>query len=441
MTCPTEGQLNDYVAGRLSTRERWELGQHLESCLQCRDQVAELRDSGQWLDLLGATDAADHHVKPEAMAALADGTLEAGARAQVLAHVGECAECATVLGALYRGTAAVAPEQRVAAAAMAAPPTPQRRRSTSWAALAAAAAVVVVGAVLLTQFAKHGSQRPASPAAITVRAPVGDTRDTVAMPPAPDALVQATTGTPLPTAGAAQPPSLTARGSRAAPGAPSAPNRARRAGSMNGRALAYAPKSAASEAMGLADASRSRAGVPPLPPGGEPVELRAAEYAGGGTAGMSGPAGATGPAGPATAPDARDGAVSARSAPVPGMPGTGGGASPPKAGRPGTPGMPGRGGAGMPATTPPTPGMLGMPPTGAGRRPEGMTAKGGFANNQVMRMPTANQVQVQRREPAPRGARPADVVATGAAGALSQQSSVRPQPLRNKKAQVKPPQP
>lgn len=424
MTCLTEGQLNDYVSGRLSTQERWELGRHLEACPECQKQADELRAAGKWLDLLGQDEGANQHVKPEVLAALVEGTLASAPRAQVLAHVGTCPECATVLGLLQRGRGAEADQEQAAARASGPGPAAARRhRVGPWSALAAAAAAfVVVGSILLTQFADRGVMAPGpvsrseqvlGASAPRTEAAVGE-RPSEAAAKGSTAAEDKRTGVPA----AGQRP-LAATGAEPTRAPRDAKGRTVRApvatpmgGNLASRPMAKALTDAGSEATRIG-------GGAAVPPAGRP-------------AAVAPPAGRGGrPGGPGMPPGPWDPGRVRTMAPA-GVGGLGGG---PEAemSRAEIPGPGGsrewRAGDGVGAETRP-----GLPAPTA-------SAATASANNQVARrLPPANSAQVPRREPTPEKAHPAETARGDEADTaeVSQQASVHAQPLRNQKARLKP---
>lgn len=426
MTCLTEGQLNDYATGRLSTRERWELGRHLEACPDCQAQVEQLRQAGAWLDLLGEAEVTNHHVKPEVLALLAEGSLDAASRAQALAHVGHCPECATVLGTLVRGLAQEADIQ-VAAARASAPLAAEgrRRRFVPWTAFAAAAAAfAVVGAILLTQFGDRSAvvpvpamsaeqaMRSAAPStgAATPERPTETAPQTVS--PAADKLAQGPSAThkaPMPSGEARTGPRGTSRGPDAA-----RPRADSRGGSLDGRAMAKTP-------VAPVRAAPHAALQGPPGPGDRPaaIGLRGGRGGGPGAAKASG------------MPEA------------PGIMGSTRGPAP--AGLGGATGGSGRAGMPGPQSTTALGATDGTEALAVASRATGApVAAAAFTNNQIMRrLPAANQALVQRRESTPEKAHPAEAARDAAEteAPVSQQASLRAQPLRNKKTQVKPEEP
>jgi anti-sigma factor RsiW len=240
MKCPTEAQLNEHAAGRLDTRQRWEISAHLEGCPDCRRQVAELRQATDWLGLLPAP--AGDHPDDDALAALTEGSLPGPERAQVLAHLGQCPECATVLGSLRREVAPA--ESRVAAAAaVAAPPAapPARRRLPVWASFAAAAALlIVVGGVSLL-----------------------NSRGKMAALPGPMVASAPAEPAPQPTAAAAR----VAKGPAASASAPSV------AGNAAGASLAVGGPAPAARASAPGRPLPPSTSAHPTPPAGPPVVL------------------------------------------------------------------------------------------------------------------------------------------------------------------------
>ncbi|NPV48136.1 MAG: hypothetical protein HPY69_14380 [Armatimonadetes bacterium] len=417
MTCLTEGQLNDYVSGRLSTQERWELRRHLEACPDCQQQADELRVAGRWLDLLGEAEGANQHVKPEILAALAEGTLDSASRAQALAHVGTCGECATVLGTLRRGLIAEADMGEVAAAEPG-PVEKPRRRLASWSALAAAAAAfVVVGSIMLTQLADRGAMAPVpvarSEQALDTSTPATDATgggprsEGAAMAPSPGG------DKPLQAPSKARPTRVTtgAEEVRAAEAGRRPTGRAvgsDRAGSgLRGRALAKALTE-----PGAGAARVSVGGV--AQPGGRPTAVVPLTGRGGRPGVPELPKGPRAPGG-------------MEMMAAPGLGGMGGGP------------VTGVGRSELP-------GPHGVDGVGAAAMPEGVAAVAATgrasANNQVTRrLPPANQVQ--RREPTPEKAHPAEAARGDEAdrAEVSQQATVHAQPLRNQKAQIKPEEP
>lgn len=235
MNCPLEHELNDYAVGRLSTARRWQISQHLASCAACRGAVGELEAVGAWLDDL-PTPA--EHPEDVLLAAVASGAASAAERAEVLAHVGQCPECAYVLGQLRRETAA---------AAVARP----ARSWVKWSSLAAAAAVlVIVGGVLLRgpYGARPGPSAAGAPGLAAERSPAAEkTRPAaplVAARPTPRRVVQQTS--PLLTSPEAkarvkrhQEPA--SRATQVAWNASTPAPRPRRTDSLDGEALALAP--------------------------------------------------------------------------------------------------------------------------------------------------------------------------------------------------------
>jgi hypothetical protein len=102
MKHPTPPQLNEYQEGRLDSRRRWEIGDHLQDCADCREEAAALLRVQEALDLLDVP--ANGHPDDEDLAAVAMGRADAALRQRVLLHLGECPECATVFGQLPRET-------------------------------------------------------------------------------------------------------------------------------------------------------------------------------------------------------------------------------------------------------------------------------------------------------------------------------------------------
>lgn len=102
MKCPSEVELNEYAEDRLDTRRRWEVQEHLDECVGCRSDLESLQWTTRQLALLAREAAEVDHPSDEDLAAMAEGTLEAGERARVLTHLGQCPECAAIYGALPR---------------------------------------------------------------------------------------------------------------------------------------------------------------------------------------------------------------------------------------------------------------------------------------------------------------------------------------------------
>lgn len=239
MKCPPEEQLVEYAAGRLSTSERWQLSEHLECCPDCREQVAELRAVDEWLDLLAVPET--EHVADETLAALAEGTLDDLSRARALVHVGECPECARLLGALRRELVAEAlPVVAAASAAMTAR-KPEPRSAVPvlwrWATAGAAAAALMITFTIL--FAPRLSGPTSAPGPVM-------TAERAAAPVTPPAVAGGAAKTaapkPSPVAVASQPP---AKKPAALASAPPTPARSHRKGrphsAFEGRQVAQLP--------------------------------------------------------------------------------------------------------------------------------------------------------------------------------------------------------
>lgn len=101
MKCPPEIELNEFAEDRLESRRRWEIQEHLDQCTGCRTDLEGLQWVGGPLDLLAEAEAMDHPSDAD-LAALAEGSIDADRKAELLSHLGTCAECARLFGALPR---------------------------------------------------------------------------------------------------------------------------------------------------------------------------------------------------------------------------------------------------------------------------------------------------------------------------------------------------
>jgi hypothetical protein len=100
MKHPTPSQLNDFQEGRLDTRHRWAIADHLQACESCRAEAEALQQVQDSLDLLDVPTTG--HPAEEDLALVALGQAEPELRQRVLLHLGECPECATIFGQLPR---------------------------------------------------------------------------------------------------------------------------------------------------------------------------------------------------------------------------------------------------------------------------------------------------------------------------------------------------
>ncbi|MEI6503327.1 MAG: zf-HC2 domain-containing protein, partial [Armatimonadota bacterium] len=104
MKCPPEIELNEFAEDRLESRRRWEIQEHLDQCTDCRTDLEGLQWVGgplALLDLLTEAEGMDHPSDAD-LAALAEGSMDADRKAELLSHLGVCAECARLFGALPR---------------------------------------------------------------------------------------------------------------------------------------------------------------------------------------------------------------------------------------------------------------------------------------------------------------------------------------------------
>lgn len=104
MKCPPEIELNEFAEDRLESRRRWEIQEHLDQCDGCRTDLEGLQWVGEQLALLDLTadaEASDHPSDAD-LAALAEGAVDTDCKAELLSHLGVCAECARLFGALPR---------------------------------------------------------------------------------------------------------------------------------------------------------------------------------------------------------------------------------------------------------------------------------------------------------------------------------------------------
>ena len=104
MKCPPEIELNEFAEDRLESRRRGEIQEHLDQCDGCRTDLEGLQWVGEQLALLDLTadaEASDHPSDAD-LAALAEGAVDADRKAELLSHLGVCAECARLFGALPR---------------------------------------------------------------------------------------------------------------------------------------------------------------------------------------------------------------------------------------------------------------------------------------------------------------------------------------------------
>jgi len=154
MKCPSEVEINEFVEGRLETTRRWQVERHLTECAACRREVEGLRKLETMLEALTvAPEGADQHPSPEALAALVEGTADERLKSEVLTHLGQCAECASLLGHLPRS------ERRA-------------HFPLAWTGVAAAAAAVLI-AVGFYFVAPRQAARGPLPTAASVPAPAG----------------------------------------------------------------------------------------------------------------------------------------------------------------------------------------------------------------------------------------------------------------------------
>lgn len=101
MKCPSEIELNEYAEGRLTTERRWDVQRHLNDCPGCRADLEGLSWATAAMDALHADDQPeDIHPSPEDLAAMKERRLPPVRRAEVLAHLSTCPECAHIYGAL-----------------------------------------------------------------------------------------------------------------------------------------------------------------------------------------------------------------------------------------------------------------------------------------------------------------------------------------------------
>lgn len=104
MKCPPEIELNEFAEDRLESRRRWEIQEHLDQCTDCRTDLEGLQWVGgplALLDVLAEAEGMDHPSDAD-LAALAEGSVDADRKAELLSHLGVCAECARLFGALPR---------------------------------------------------------------------------------------------------------------------------------------------------------------------------------------------------------------------------------------------------------------------------------------------------------------------------------------------------
>lgn len=102
MKCPSEIELNEFAEGRLDSRRRWEVQEHLTQCAGCRADLEGLQWAGDQLAVLEGEAEPVQHPSDDELAALAEGKVPADRKAELLSHLGSCVECAWLFGRLPR---------------------------------------------------------------------------------------------------------------------------------------------------------------------------------------------------------------------------------------------------------------------------------------------------------------------------------------------------